>query len=149
MINDMTLRRLSPHTQTAYISAVAGLARYYKQSPERINNQMIQDYLLHLMQERKLQWGSCNTIVCGLRFFYTHPLGMDSMFLNIPPRKKVHKLPEVLSTEELEHLFAALSNQKHRTLLMTTYAAGLRVSEVVNLKVTDIDSKRMMIRVQQ
>jgi integrase/recombinase XerD len=105
--------------------------------------------LLHLMQERKLQWGSCNTIVCGLRFFYTHTLGMDSMFLNIPPRKKVHKLPEILSTEEIERLFAAVTNQKHRTLLMTTYAAGLRVSEVVNLKLTDIDSKRMMIRVQQ
>ncbi len=149
MINDMTLRRLSPNTQTAYISAVAGLARYYKQSPERINNQMIQDYLLHLMQERKLQWSSCNVIVCGLRFFYTHTLGMDSMFLSIPPRKKVYQLPEILSTEEIERLFAAVSNQKHRTLLMTTYAAGLRVSEVVNLKLTDIDSKRMMIRVRQ
>jgi site-specific recombinase XerD len=149
MINEMTLRRFSANTQRAYLSAVAGLARYYKQSPEKINKQMIQDYLLHLMQERKLEWSSCNVIVCSLRFFYTNTLGMDSAFLSIPPRKKVHQLPEILSTDELERLFGVLTNQKHRTLLMTTYAAGLRVSEVVNLKLTDIDSKRMMIRVRQ
>lgn len=110
---------------------------------------MIQDYLLHLMQERKLAWSSCNAIVCGLRFFYIQTLGMDSMFLSLPPRKKVHQLPEILSTDELERLFGVLTNQKHRTLLMTAYAAGLRLSEVVNLKLTDIDSKRMMIRVRQ
>jgi site-specific recombinase XerD len=74
---------------------------------------------------------------------------MDSIYLDIPARKKDNRLPEILSTEELERLFTALSNQKHRALLMTTYAAGLRVSEVVSLKVGDIDSKRMMIRVQQ
>jgi site-specific recombinase XerD len=149
MINEMTLRRFSAKTQEAYVAAVAGLARYYKQSPEKISKQMIQDYLLHLMQEKKLSWSSCNVAVSGLRFFYTHALGMDSMFLSIPPRKKDSTLPEIFSTEELENLFSALTNQKHRVLLMTTYAAGLRVSEVVGLKVTDIDSKRMMIRVEQ
>ncbi len=149
MIREMTLRRFSTHTQRAYISAVAGLARYYKQSPEKINNQMIHDYMLHLMQERKLQWSSCNTIVSGLRFFYDQTLGIDSILLNIPPRKRVDQLPEILSTEDLERLFGVLTNQKHRTLLMATYAAGLRLSEVVHLKLTDIDSKRMMIRVRQ
>jgi site-specific recombinase XerD len=87
--------------------------------------------------------------VSGIRFFYTHTLGRKSVSLSIPPRKKVRKLPEILSSDELEGLFAAHSNQKHRTLLMTTYSAGLRLSEVVHLRVTDIDSKRMMIRVQQ
>jgi site-specific recombinase XerD len=149
MIKEMTLRRLSANTQRSYLSAVSGLARYYNQSPEKMNKQMIHDYLFHLLQERKLAWGSCNSIVCGLRFFYTATLGMDSEFLSIPPGKKVKQLPEVLSTEELECLLGAVSNQKHRTLLMSTYAAGLRVSEVVNLKLTDIDSKRMMIRVRQ
>lgn len=149
MINDMILRRFSQKTQEAYVAAVAGLARFYKQSPEKINKGMIQSYLLHLMKERKLSWSSCNVAVSGLRFFYTQTLGMDAMFLSIPPRKKVSQLPEILSAEELERLFAALTNQKHRVLLMTTYAAGLRVSEVVRLKVTDIDSQRMMIRVQQ
>ena len=149
MINDMILRRFSPKTQEAYVSAVAGLARHYKQPPDKINKQMIQDYLLYLMKDRKLSWSSCNVAVSGLRFFYTQTLGLESVFLSIPPRKKEHHLPEILSAEELERLFAALTNQKHRTLLMTTYAAGLRVSEVVSLKVTDIDSQRMMIRVQQ
>ena len=149
MIKEMTLRRLSANTQRAYLDSVSGLARYYNQSPEKMNKQMIQDYLFHLLQERKLAWSSCNVIVNGLRFFYTKVLGIDSETLSIPPQKKVKQLPEVLSTEELQCLLGTVSNQKHRTLLMSTYAAGLRVSEVVNLKLSDIDSKRMMIRVQQ
>ncbi len=149
LIKEMTLRRFSPHTQRAYIASVAGLAQYYNESPEKITKQMIQDYLVYLMQERKLAWSSCNAIVCALRFFYIQTLGIDSIFLNIPPRKKVEQLPEILSTEEVELLLGALENHKHRTLLMTTYAAGLRLSEVVHLKLTDIDSKRMMIRVRQ
>ncbi len=149
MINEMTLRRFALKTQEAYIAAVAGLARYYNVSPENIDKQMVQDYLLHLMKERKLSWNSCNVAVSGIRFLYTQTLGMDSMYLSIPPRKKDSRLPEIFSAVELEKLFSALTNQKHRTMLMTTYAAGLRVSEVVGLKVTDIDSNRMMIRVQQ
>ncbi len=145
----MVLRRFSLKTQEAYVAAVTGLARHYKQSPEKIDKQMIQDYLLHLMQKRKLAWSSCNVAVSGLRFFYMQTLGMDSMFLSIPPRKKDNQLPEIFSMEELERLFSALTNQKHRALLMTTYASGLRVSEVTGLKLTDIDSQRMMIRVQQ
>ena len=110
---------------------------------------MIQDYLFYLVQERKLQWSSCNIIINGLRFFYTKTLEMDATSLSIPTQKKAKQLPEVLSTEEVESLLGAASNQKHRTLLMATYATGLRVSEVVNLKVGDIDSKRMMIRVRK
>ena len=98
---------------------------------------------------RKLAWSSCNAIVCALRFFYHQTLGIDPTFLNIPPRKKVQQLPEILSTDEVERLLSALTNQKHRTVLMSAYAAGLRLSEIVNLKLTDIDSKRMMIRVRQ
>ena len=149
MIKEMKLRRFSAHTQRAYLSSVAGLARYYNQSPEKISNQMIQDYLVYLMEEQKLAWSSCNMTVCALRFFYTQTLGVDSLCFTIPPRKKVHQLPEILSTDALERLFSAVTNQKHRTLLMTTYAAGLRLREVVNLQLTDIDSTRMMIRVRQ
>jgi len=149
MIKEMTVREFSPKTQEAYLSAVTGLARYYRQSPEKITKGMIRDYLLYLIQERKLAWSSRNIVVSGLRFFYSHTIGKKSLSLSIPPRKQATQLPEIFSSEELESLFAALSNQKHRTLLMTTYAAGLRVSEVVHLRVTDIDSKRMMIRVQQ
>ena len=149
MIKEMTVREFSPRTQEAYLSAITGLAKHYKQSPDKITKGMIREYLLYLLQERKLAWSSRNVVVSGLRFFYSHTIGKKSISLSIPPRKKVTQLPEILSSEELESLFAALSNQKHRTLLMTTYSAGLRLSEVVNLRVADIDSKRMMIRVQQ
>ncbi len=149
MIKEMTLRRFSPKTQKSYLSSVTGLARYFNLSPEKINQEMIEEYMLHVMQERKLKWGSCNTILVGLRFFYIKMLGMDSLFINIPINKKGSELPEILSSDELESLFTVMTNQKHRTLLMTAYAAGLRVSELVNLKLADIDSKRMMIRVHQ
>jgi site-specific recombinase XerD len=149
MIDEMTIRGFSVKTQEAYISAVAGLAGYYKQSPEKINKKMVKDYLVYLIKDRELAWNSCNIVVSGLKFFYTNTIGKKTISLSIPARKKVRRLPEILSKEELERLFGALSNQKHRALLMTTYSAGLRVSEVIELKVTDIDSKRMMIRVQQ
>jgi site-specific recombinase XerD len=145
----MTLRRFSPKTQKSYLSSVTGLARYFKLSPEKINQEMIEEYMLHVMQDRKLKWGSCNTILVGLRFFYIKILGQESLFINIPINKKGRLLPEILSSDELENLFTVMTNQKHKTLLMTAYAAGLRVSELVNLKVADIDNKRMMIRVQQ
>jgi site-specific recombinase XerD len=149
MIKEMTLRRFSPKTQKSYLSSVTGLARYFKLSPEKINQEMIEEYMLHVMQERKLKWGSCNTILVGLRFFYIKILDQESLFINIPINKKGRLLPEILSSDELERLFTVMTNQKHKTLLMTAYAAGLRVSELVNLKLADIDSKRMMIRVQQ
>lgn len=149
MIKEMTLRRFSEKTQKSYLSSVTGLARYFKLSPEKINKQMIEEYMLHVIQDRKLKWGSCNTILVGLRFFYIKMLGMDSLFINIPINKKGSELPEILSSDELEGLFTVMTNQKHRTLLMTAYSAGLRVSELVNLKLADIDSKRMMIRVHQ
>jgi integrase/recombinase XerD len=149
MLNDMKLRRFAANTQESYVSAVAGLAKHYKQSPDLLDKEKIQAYLLHLMEGRKLSWGSCNVVVSALRFFYTQTLGMDSMHLGIPPMKTQTKLPEVLSVEEITRLFQCTRNLKHRTILMTTYAAGLRVSEVVALRITDIDSGRMMIRVCQ
>jgi len=147
MINDMKLRRFSASTQQAYVDAVASLAKFFNQSPDRLNEENVQAYLLHLMEERKLSWSSCNVAVSGLRFFYGKTLGSHSMCLAIPPRKQKKQLPQILSAEELERLFASATNPKHRVLLMTTYAAGLRVSEVVRLKLTNIESDRMMIRV--
>jgi site-specific recombinase XerD len=149
MINDMKLRRFAPNTQEAYVSAVAGLARHYKQSPDLLDKEKIHAYLLHLMDKRKFSWSSCNVAVAGIKFFYTQTLGMDSMQLGVPSMKTQRKLPEVLSVEEITRLFQCTLNLKHRAILMTTYAAGLRVSEVVNLRITDIDSGRMMIRVRQ
>jgi site-specific recombinase XerD len=149
MLNDMKLRRLAPNTQEAYVSAVAGLAKYYNLSPDLLDKEKVQAYLLHLSDERKLSWGTCNVAVAGIKFFYTQTLGMDSMHLGIPPMKTQKKLPEILSDEELTRLFQCTRNLKHRTMLMTTYAGGLRVSELVNLRPQDIDSGRMTIRICQ
>lgn len=147
MIQDMQLRRFSPHTQDAYVRAVASLAKFYHQSPDQIDQEQVHAYLLHLMVERKLAWKSCNVAASGLRFFYNVTPG-KIMPLVIPPRKTPRTLPEILSAQELERLFLAANNLRNRTLLMTTYAAGLRVSEVVHLKVGAIDSDRMMIRIE-
>jgi integrase/recombinase XerD len=149
MTNDMVLRRFSPRTQQSYLDAVKGLAVYYHAPPDQLDPQQIQAYLLHLTAERKLAWSSVNVAVSGLRFFYHNTLGWERLQLIIPPRKRPSPLPEVLSVEEVEQLFAAASNPKHRVLLMTTYATGMRVSEVVRLTVSDIHSERMMVRVEK
>jgi site-specific recombinase XerD len=149
MIRDMQLRNFSPDTQRGYINSVSGLAKHYRRSPDTISPEEIQDYIIYLLNVRKVAIGSCQTVVTGLRFFYTVTLGQDKSSVPIPPIKNARRLPEILSANELERMFAALGNIKHRMLLMTTYAGGLRVSEVVRLKVTDIHSDRMMIRVEQ
>jgi integrase/recombinase XerD len=149
MIDAMNLRRFSLRTHESYLGAVSALAKYYNLPPDKIDAQQIQAYLLHLTVERGLSWSTCNVAVSAFRFFYVEVLGRERTNLPIPPRKKPTKLPEVLSRQELERLFACARSSRNRTLLMTTYAAGLRVSEVTSLKVSDVDSKRMMIRVEQ
>lgn len=149
MIRDLQVRRLSDRTQEAYIGAVAGLAKYYKQSPDQLTDQKVQDYLLHLLNDRHLAWSTCDLYAAGISFFYRVTLARPANQFTLPPRRHAQRLPEILSAEELERLFAAVFNPKHRVMLMTTYAGGLRLSEVLHLKVTDIDSQRMMIRVEQ
>ena len=147
MVRDMQLRRFAGSTQETYLREVNRLAQHYHQSLDTIDQRQLQDYVLFLLTERQLAWSSVNVIVSALRFFYTMTLGRRDLTLAIPPRKHPQHLPEVLSAPELRRLFD-LENPKHRVLLMATYAAGLRVSEVARLKVTDIDSHRMMIRVE-
>lgn len=149
MIKALELARFAENTQYAYLKSVEGLAEHYWRSPDQITREEIRDYLHHLLVKRKLAWSSCNVAACGLSFFYTNVLHQASFRLELPPRKRPKKLPEVLAREEVRRLFDAASNPKHRALLMTTYGGGLRVSEVVNLKVSDIDSKRKVIRVVQ
>ncbi len=147
MVRDMELRGFSARTQEAYLYSVAGLAKHYNQSPDQIDAQMVRDYLHHLLTERHLAWSTVNVAIAGVRFFYMQTLGRGEFSMAIPPRKTPRRLPQIPSRKELERLFESVSNLKHRALLMTTYAAGLRVSEVVSLQITDIDSERMMIRV--
>ncbi len=149
MIYQMHLERLAPKTQTAYVAAVAGLATFYHRSPDQLDPDQIRRYLHHLLVDRHRAWSSCNQVACGLRFFYTKTLGWEPLYLNLPPRTGRSQLPQVLSVEELQRLFTSAKNPRNRVLLMTTYAAGLRVSEVVRLRLTDIESERGLIRVEQ
>lgn len=149
MIRDMQLQRLAPRTQKAYLEAVQGLSRFYNCSPARLQAQQIQNYLHHLLEERGLAWSSCNQVACGLKFFYTKTLGWTEVELKLPPRTARPSLPYVFSVEQLERLFSQTHTPKSRALLMTTYAAGLRVSEVVHLQIRDLESDRKLIRVNQ
>ncbi len=149
MLDDLRVRNLAENTQRSYLQAVTGLAQYYHRSPDQLSAHEVQDYLLYLSQERHLAWKSCNTIRHGLRFFYRVTLDRPATEFYLPCAKEPSKLPQILSHEEIVRLFTVTTNRKHRALLMTTYAGGLRASEVTHLRVTDIDSARMCIRVEQ
>lgn len=148
MIRDMQLRRFSARTQETYLSVVERFARHYRQSPDRIPSEKAQDYILHLLNERRLSWSTCDVHANGLMFFYRVVLGQPNA-LTLPPRRHAQRLPEILSASEVERLFAATSDLKHRVMFMVAYGGGLRLNELTHLKVTDIDSKRMLIRVEQ
>jgi site-specific recombinase XerD len=149
MLEDLQLRNLSPHTQEAYVRAVAQLARYYHQSPDQIPVEQVRGYLVHLVNDRRVSPSTFNQVRCALRFFYCVTLGRDWALDRVVCQKEDKKLPVVLSRDEVRQLFAAARRLKSRAMLMTIYAAGLRVSELVGLKVSDIDSRRMAIHVCQ
>lgn len=149
MDGDLVVRGMSVRTREGYLRAVAGLAKYYGRRPDRITQQEVQDYLVHLIEERKLAWSSCNVAVHGLKFFYRVTLKRSQAQFDIPRARQPQKLPEILSREEVAALIEKTANLKHRVLLMTACAAGLRVSELCHLKVSHIDSARMTIRVEQ
>jgi integrase/recombinase XerD len=149
MTEAMKLRRFSPRTQQSYLAAITGLARHYRTPPDQLDFEKIKAYLLYMTVDRGLSWSTCNVAVSAFRFFYSEVLGWEKASLPIPSGKKPKTLPVLLSRQEIERLFACAGGTRNRVLLMTTYAAGLRVSEVVNLKPADIDSHRLMIRVEQ
>ena len=148
MIHELELHRKSPRTIEAYVTAVAQLARHYGRSPDRISVEQIREFLHHLIVERKLAFSSCNQKLAGIRFFYRHVLGQEKLDLRVPA-KRSGKLPEPLGRREVERLLKATGNAKHRTLLMTCYATGLRVSELAHLRPEDVHSERMLIHVRQ
>ena len=147
MIRELQLRRFAVGTQKAYLEAVTGLTKYYGIAPDQLTATQVQDYVLYLMTERQLHWNSVNAVASGLKFFFRQTLHREDLALALPQRRTPRCLPEILSAQELQRLFAATDNAQHRALLMTTYGGGLRVSEVVKLRPGDIDSQRMMIRV--
>jgi site-specific recombinase XerD len=150
MTEDMQVRNLSPHTQTSYVQQVSLFARYFGKSPELLGPEEIRAYQVYLTNEKKLATSSILIAVSALRFLYKVTLHRDWTLEDIiPAPKKPQKLPVVLSPEEVLQFLDCIPGLKHRTILTTCYAAGLRISEVVHLKPPDIDSQRMVIRVEQ
>ncbi len=149
MIEDMQLRQLSPRTQKNYILHAASFARFFNRSPEQLDLEAVREYLLYLLNERKLSAESVNQQVSALKFLYLTTLEMPWSDVDFPRAKRAHKLPVVLSHEEVLLFFDHVPSLKYRAALMVCYGAGLRVSEVVALKVSAIDSQRMLIRVEQ
>lgn len=149
MIQQMTVRGFSPRTHESYIAAVRGLARHYRRPPDQLSAQEVEAYLAHLVTARKLSWSTCNIAASAFRFLYHVTLGHDAAAFEVPTPKQPQRLPEILSREEVARLLEAPPNPKHRLLLAAVYAAGLRVSEAVGLKVGDVDRGRMILRVEQ
>jgi integrase/recombinase XerD len=149
MLEDMQLRNLGSETQRAYVFYVKGLAQFYQTSPDQLSLEEIREYQLHLINERGLSPQAVNQFVSAVKFFYNVTLETPWPEGALPRCRVPHKLPVVLSADEVYEFFRHVCTIRYRAALMTAYGAGLRVSEVVSLQIGDIDSKRMLIRVRQ
>ena len=147
LIDDLRLRNYAPRTITTYVAAVAHFAKHFGQSPERLDAEHIRQYQLHLLSQG-VSWSRFNQAVCALRFLYRVTVQRPEPLPVLPYGKKPKTLPAVLSPDEVARLFAAVPDPKHRLILQTAYAAGLRVSEVVRLQVGDIDAARMVLHIR-
>jgi len=146
---DMRLRRFSPKTIACYLACMKGVAKHFRKSPAELGDEEIRAYLHYLMEERKVSQSVLVQTYSALKFFFEKTLQKQWNAFRIPRCKQRRKLPGVLTREEVESILSATKNLKHRAILMTIYAAGLRIGEVTRLKVSDIDSGRMMIRVNE
>jgi len=149
MIDDMQLRNLAPGTQKHYIRLVAGFANYFGISPEFLDIEAVRQYQLYLLNERKLSPESINQCIAALKFLYLTTLEMPWTEAYFPHVRRAYKLPVVLSQEEVLSFFDHIPSLKYRAALMVCYGAGLRVSEAVALRISDIDSKRGLLRIEQ
>ena len=150
-IDYMTVERYSDHTKRHYVGNVRALSKFHNQSPDTLSNEQIQEFFRHLIEDRKLSWGSVNNYFSAILCFYKNVCQWDETKFYIPPRPRPKQLPSVLSPKEVKRLFESAANLKHRVLLKTVYSAGLRIGEVVRLKPHHLESdpSRMMIRVEQ
>jgi len=148
MIEDMQLRGLAPQTQRGYVAHAAAFARYFGKSPAELDQEAVRQYLLYLINDKKMSPEGVNQQVSALKFLYLTTLEAHWSDVDFPRAKRQHKLPIVLSHEELVQFFDHIPSIKYRAALMVCYGAGLRISEAVALKVGDIDSSRMLLRVE-
>ncbi len=149
MLAELQLRGITPKTQKAYLREAGNLARYFGRSPEELGEREVKEYLLYLLNEKKVSEGTFRFYVATLKFLYKHTLKREWVVENIKYPKPKRKLPVVLDISEVEAIFRVTRNLKHKAILMLTYSSGLRISEAACLKITDIDSIRMMVRIRQ
>jgi len=149
MIEDLRIRNYSPRTISEYVRRVAAFAKHFGASPEVLGPEHIRTYQVHLIEKARVSWSVFNQTVCALRFLYLTTLGKDWAVTHIPFPKQPKKLPVVLSPQEVGKVLREVKDLKHRTILETMYAAGLRIAEAMQLRVGDIDSQRMMLRIEQ
>src|SRR5919108_2868164 len=149
MIDAMQVRGFSVRTHCSYRSAVTDLARYYHRSPDQLSGEELQVFLVYLAKERELSGASCRLYLNAIRFFYLHVLGCDSFGITLVVPKRAQRLPELLTRDEVSRILSACANFKHRLVLTTCYGCGLRVSEVVALKVRHLEGERRLLRVER
>jgi len=149
MLLDLQLSGAKPSTQRTYLREAENLAKYFHKSPEQLGENELKAYMLYLMKERHLSEGTFRFYVAALKFLYRRTLKREWAVEKIRSPRAKRKLPVVLDLSEVESLFSVTKNLKHKAILMMTYGSGLRVSETASLKLTDIDSKRMMVRITQ
>ena len=149
MIEAMVQRGFSPRTHASYLDAVSQLARYYHCSPERLNVAQLQGFFEHLVQERGLAPASCRLYLNGIRFLYLQVLHWTHFDVPLVVPKRKQRIPELLTKREVQAILGRLGNPKHRMLLALCYGCGLRVSELVQLQVGDIDGERSVLRITQ
>ena len=147
MAEDMQLRNLAPATIDAYTYHVDKFCRYFDKPADQLGPEEIRKFQLYLVHEKKVSWSSFNQAVCGLRFLYEVTLQRPWEVRHIPFGKRPKKLLVVLSDEEASRLFECMHNPKHRAVLLTCYAAGLRLREATHLRIADIDGKRHQIHI--
>jgi integrase/recombinase XerD len=149
MLEDMQLRNYSPLTMHCYLRCVADFARHFGASPAHLGPEQVRSYQLFLLQDNQVSWTSVVQTVCALRFFDRITLGRPEILEYIASPQRPFTLPLLLSPAEVATLLTTPRTLKHRAILTTLYAAGLRVSELCQVQVTDIDSARMVLRVRQ
>lgn len=148
MIKEMQIRNFAKETQLAYLKAIRQLSDYHGKSPEKLTEDNAQEFILHLAYEKKQSRSSCNVAASGIRFFYSAVMKIRSTNFYVPLSKKEQKLPDILTKHEVIKLLSFVKHPMHKTALTVMYSSGLRVSEVVKLRIKDIDSKTMVICVR-
>ncbi len=149
MIEDLSARGLARSTQECYLRAVTCLDRFYDKSPASLTMRDVQRFLIHLSQDRGFAPATCNVYAHGLRFFYAVTLGRTGVRFHVPRSREPRRQPEILSRDEVRAVLGAAGNVRDRTLLSIAYGAGLRASEVLALKLADIDRGRMCLRIRE